>query len=476
MNQNLNFVKLSVNTFFRKYDDIGYLYNQKTKMDVVLDDIASLFISKITREFNSIKNITQSIVTHFISADIKEIEQDFLSLTQDLSKDNFLILSDFSENICSDQIKLEPNYNSVVDHIYSDYMPSSDFLQNYFYRNPKVFSMQIELTSLCNLKCIHCYHGENHPKEGMSTIKIINLLDQLKSLGTLKVVFTGGEAFLHSDLPEILTHARNNDFSISLLTNGTKMSDRLLNSLVLNNVGMVQISLYSLNANVHDAVTQQHGSFKKTMHNINRLLEAKIPLIIASPVMKLNLHSLGDLIKWGVKNKIPVNPDIIIRARSNFDSDNLYQRLDDKDVEEAVKIITELNPSYQNILLSKDINKKALNPNDPICGIGTTSLCISYNGFFYPCPGMQLKVGDFNSNTLSETWSNSQQLIELRKLKKSSYSKCMKCSSIDYCVFCPAKFYNESNGDYLKITKHFCSVAKINRQIAEGYINRKINS
>jgi radical SAM protein with 4Fe4S-binding SPASM domain len=270
-----------------------------------------------------------------------------------------------------------------------------------------------------------------------------------------------------------LKYARLNDFSISLLSNGTKLTDQLLKSLVDNNIGLVQISLYSLDALIHDFITQRKGSFNQTMQNINRLLEAKVPLIIACPVMKPNLNSLKDLIIWGEKNRIHVNPDVVIKARSDFNDDNLNHRLDAEEIKTAIKIITDFSPTYQKSLLSKDVNKK-YSASDPICGIGTTSLCISYDGSFYPCPGMRYNVGDYNTNSVSNVWSNSPQLKELRQLRLSSYSKCVKCPSIDYCVLCPAKFYNESKGDYLTITSHFCSVASINKQIAEEYVRNSV--
>lgn len=471
-NRSFKFIKLSDNTFFRKYDNIGYLYNQLTKREIVLDEIGSVFISEITRKFKSIPDIVQSISRLFVDADINDLEQDFCDFINDIGNEDYFIIPNSSDITVLDEMKVE--YRKSTDLLINDnyYMPSSEFIKNCFYKNPQLYSAQIELTSLCNLNCIHCYLGVNHFANGMPTKRILDLLDQLKIMGTLKVTFSGGEACLHPDLPEILTHARKNDFSIAILTNGTQIPDNLIDVIKTNNVGMVQFSLYSLDADIHDIITQHHGSHAKTMKSINSFMEAGIPIQIACPVMKPNLNSLGDLIKWGVKHGIRVNPDVIITPRSNFESDNLKHRLDLKDVEIAIKMITELDPSVQNTLLTKIKNEKNPNLDDPVCGIGNSSICISSDGFFYPCSSMQFEVGDFNTNTLSDVWNNSPQLKELRKLKMSSFSKCMKCSIIDFCAICPAKFYNESNGNYLEISQHFCSVSQINQTISEDYISK----
>ncbi|MEW6747024.1 MAG: hypothetical protein AB1486_30170 [Planctomycetota bacterium] len=47
----------------------------------------------------------------------------------------------------------------------------------------------LELTEVCNLKCLHCYLGDRRRRaafqQGMSTAEVIDLLDELLAAGCL---------------------------------------------------------------------------------------------------------------------------------------------------------------------------------------------------------------------------------------------------------------------------------------------------
>ena len=48
----------------------------------------------------------------------------------------------------------------------------------------------------------------------------------------------------------------------------------------------VQVSLYSMNPNIHDEITQMKGGFEKIKNVILKLIENDILLQISCPIMK----------------------------------------------------------------------------------------------------------------------------------------------------------------------------------------------
>ncbi|GAB6190211.1 hypothetical protein JCM30566_19540 [Marinitoga arctica] len=88
----------------------------------------------------------------------------------------------------------------------------------------------IEILTLCNLKCIHCYIAE-HNNIGLEYDFLIDLFAQLKELGTFELVLTGGEIFLRSDIIDIIKKARNMGFRITSLSNATIIDDYQIQSL-----------------------------------------------------------------------------------------------------------------------------------------------------------------------------------------------------------------------------------------------------
>lgn len=470
------FCKLPNCVYFRKYGDIGYLYNQVSQNEVVLDECGAVFISEIRKEPETFSTIAERIKSRFSNSDQSEVNSDLMYLLSQLEAEGFVLMAR-SVNAFE---AMEPHF-SYLDVIHKDspwthtddgYMPSSDFLKQYFATHPELFSVQIELTSFCNLKCIHCYLGDEHPVGGMSKDQVFGLLDQLRDMGTLKVAFSGGEVLSRTDLDEILCHARRNDFCIALLTNNTLLSERMLNAIKLNNVALVQVSIYSMLAEVHDTVTGKHGSFKSAIGNIEKLATQNIPVVIACPVMKQNLDSFATVIEWGVARGFRVKPDIMLMARSDFSTNNLLHRLDMDEARRAIECVLLSDPSYQESLKNKHIIAKPVNPDDGVCGIGRSMMCVSVEGDCYPCSGLKVKLGNVSTSSVHDIWNKSPEIMKLRNIKKSTYTKCMSCRSIDYCHLCPAKFFNESGGDIYGLSDYFCGVAGIHRELADNYITK----
>jgi radical SAM protein with 4Fe4S-binding SPASM domain len=470
------FCKLPHCVYFRKYGNIGYLYNQVSQNEVVLDECGAVFISEIRKDPEAVSTIAERIGSRFLRSDQSELNSDLMELLSQLEVDGFVLMGrsvyDFDEREPHFSYLESAHKDSPWTHTDDDHMPSSDFLKQHFATHPELFSVQIELTSFCNLKCIHCYLGDEHAVGGMPKDQVFCLLDQLRDMGTLKVAFSGGEVLSRADLDEILCHARKNDFCITLLTNNTLLSARILDSIKVNNVALVQVSVYSMVPEVHDTITGKHGSLKSAIGNIDKLAAQNIPVLIACPVMKQNLDSFARVVEWGVARGFRVKPDIMLMARSDFSTNNLMHRLDMDEARRAIECLLSSDPEYQESLKNKDIIGKPINSEDGVCGIGRSTMCVSAEGDFYPCSGLKLKLGNFNTSSVHDVWKNSPEIIKLRNIKKSSYIKCISCRSIDYCHLCPAKFFNESGGDIYGMSDYFCGVAEINREIAESYISK----
>ena len=50
----------------------------------------------------------------------------------------------------------------------------------------------------------------------------------------------------------------------------------------------------------------------------------------------------------------------------------------------------------------------------------------------------------------------------------------MTCEARDFCARCLVRNYNESNGDMLKINRHFCDVAFLTKRLAEEYFAEQL--
>ncbi len=147
--------------------------------------------------------------------------------------------------------------------------------------NPPLKFMWLEITNRCNERCSHCYNDSGPHRKHDSTLSFAEWLEVLSAgarLGCRGVQFIGGEPTLVPELPELIGHARRLGFElIEVFTNGTAVTDRLLDCFVENQV-QVAVSLYGTSPQAHDRITILPGSFLKTVDALRRMHAANVPL------------------------------------------------------------------------------------------------------------------------------------------------------------------------------------------------------
>ena len=98
-------------------------------------------------------------------------------------------------------------------------------------------------------------------------------------MGGIHVTLSGGEAFMHKDLIEIARYCREKDLKISILSNLIALKDEQVATLKELNISLIQVSLYSMNPEIHDFITTVKGSFEKTKASVEKLVAADIPVL-----------------------------------------------------------------------------------------------------------------------------------------------------------------------------------------------------
>jgi radical SAM protein with 4Fe4S-binding SPASM domain len=476
------YLSLKNSTFVRFYDAIAYITHQFTHKDRVYDEIGKIFLQHLSRYPNSKTEIVDKLSHIFYDVDRKDLESDFDEFIDDLHLNGFINISEklYPQEKGSDFTYRDFNLREIVINSYQEEKnsigSSSDFLHNYFRENPTIFGVHFEITSKCNERCLHCYIPENIGRQDIDVDFAIDLLNQLRDIGTLSVTFSGGEPFLHPQFYKILKHARENDFIINILSNGTKIDKDRISFLRELNIAKIQVSLYSWDALIHDTITQKPGSYLITKSNIELLVKNQIPVQISCPIVKLNKDSYKDVLKWGKKIGVRVLSDFILMGKYDCDTSNLDLRLDIIETEEIIRAIIKEEDEYRAIFEKKQpeefINQTA---EIPICGIGVDNVCISKDGILYPCSGFQgIELGDARNQSLLEIWTNSPHLNKFRNMKRSCFEKCNNCEAMNYCVMCLVRNYNEHNGDMFKINTHYCDVAFLTKKLVEDeFFNKR---
>lgn len=145
--------------------------------------------------------------------------------------------------------------------------------------------------TVCNLRCTHCFIScapHNHTLEFLNLDTVLALLDESVQWGVKEYYVTGGEPFMHNQLPEML-EAMLALGPATVLTNATLLRDRVLDRLARAE----RDSLYSLEIRVSidgpDAETNDpirgEGTFEAAMNGVRALLDHDfLPIITATRV------------------------------------------------------------------------------------------------------------------------------------------------------------------------------------------------
>jgi len=461
-------VRLKPDSFVRKLDGIGFIYSIGSHRQEVFDASGAVFLQQLGRSFRAGDEIADDLCRIFTGVPHEVLLGDFGEFAAYLCRAGFVeILGGIAQPAISPATRAQQG--SAVPARDRGLAETSEFLKEYFRVHPTVFSFQFYTTEQCNERCVHCYVDRESHGRPLPPDRRLALIDQLGALGTLDVTFTGGEALMSSDLPALIDRARRNDLVVSLLSNLTILTDELLDAIKNPNVDVVQTSIYSMDAGIHDAITRRPESLKQTRSALERLRSAGVRVTISCPVLRENRDSFQDVLRYGAESGIPVNCDFAIMAKENGDATNLAHRLATGDLEGVVRAVVQGSPKYRERL---EQNREAPDaPSLDTCGVGSYMLCMKSTGEFLPCPGFGLVVGNAWDSDIGEVWRNSPQLAALRRFnRKERFPQCISCEATAFCNFCLAKFHNESGWDSGVMPPGYCEIARINRRVAQEYL------
>jgi radical SAM protein with 4Fe4S-binding SPASM domain len=491
------FFKQKSNVLFRDYVSFGYITdnrnfgykkinnNENHIGDKILSESGAVFMSVLERKPQTIDELAKKINTKFTDVDISTIKNDAEEFYCMLEQDGFIVSGKTLQECDEKDIRFsyktsEPEITNKDFSltIMNPGKSTQDFLDEYFKGKPQLTNLHIEIISKCNERCIHCYIPHDHKVSNMEPDLFYDVLKQSKKMRLLHLTLSGGEPMLHKNFCDFLRKCKEYDFSVNVLTNLTLLDNVIIKEMKLNPLLCVQVSLYSMDSDIHDEITQVKGSFEKTKNAILKLIEHDIPLQISCPIMKLNKNCYDDVIKWAKKYKIHVGDDYGIIGRYNHSTQNLSCRLSINEIQEVIYNKIANDAKYLDQIEMAAEKKKNNSSDDFVCSVCHSAICVSDNGNVYPCAGWQdYKVGNLKKTSLNDIWDNSEKVQYLRGLRKQDFPKCVQCPDKEYCTMCMVRNANENPlGNPLAVNEYFCNIAKLNRKIMLECKEKLMNS
>ena len=325
---------------------------------------------------------------------------------------------------------------------------------------------QFELTPLCNLSCRMCYtHLTREQMKGQSLLTV----DQWKSLihdawtaGMYIATLTGGECLTYPGFRELYLYLHSLGCEVHVLTNGVLLDEHWISFFKEHMPAGIQITLYGNDDDSYERVTG-HRVFSTVRQNIDRILEAELPLgLTVTPNRYLN-DSVFDTIRLAksLSRNVVINSSLFDpreeTGRAGQDADlsvddyiRIYRMAQELDGYEVKEVPESMLPEpgvpmkesgsgsqgskEQDGLIGTGGSEKESDLRGLRCGGGRSGFVIDWKGEMIPCNELEqvrafpLRDGFTKAwQTINEVCSNWPRVRE-----------CEDCPYVSVCRTCAA--------------------------------------
>lgn len=442
---------------FGKQDSRTFISNERIHEFILLEGLAS-DLWKIISDTEDYEKVSKW-------AETKGLAEELDGFIEELKAQDLLL----NENVKTTDYDIQP----VGCDNEKETVKLEEDMNKWCFKNGYLFSLFVELTYSCNLKCVHCYNPKHISNIQADFDKLKQLIDDARELGVFKIAFSGGESTLHKSFIEIVEYARKKRMSVEIFTNGQTLYDnpQLFDRLLKTYPYRVDLSMYSLNEDTHEKITSVKGSHNKTFNVIKKLRENNINVQIKNFLLNINCKDCISVTKFA--NEIQANTagDASLTPTIEGDKKNFQYIISEED-------LSELYTNPESPLYVKDIKKRDITKilNEGLCSAGSFSLCISPTLEVHPCVSLPINLGNLNAISIKEIWQNAlnkNKDSELYKWQQVSFKDLKECYKEDYCAFCAycAGMGMLENG-FLKKSDVLCRQAKV-KQRAYLQLNQK---
>jgi Fe-coproporphyrin III synthase len=288
-----------------------------------------------------------------------------------------------------------------------------------------------EITRACNLPCRHCYISAGPRRENeLSKDEILDVLQQLRAAGVFALVLVGGEPMAHPHFLEILHAAHDLGFVISIATNGTYLTQEIIDQIPREEC----IVSVSLDGTSFQKRLRLMSTYEDIRSRLELLVDNGVKAAVMTTVTQYNLAELEEIFEFTQEKGLvfglaPFSPlgrgrrhaDLLpdpsvaaqasrLYARNAADRQQKYPTL-------GLCVTRFLNFSYQ---LAHAMRRE-------FCAVSLAY--ITSNGKVYPCSvcasAEKFPGGDLREHRFLEIWDG--EFDGIRKIGFDSFKGCKTC-------------------------------------------------
>ncbi len=294
----------------------------------------------------------------------------------------------------------------------------------------KPFTVYIEVTRFCNLKCFYCLISTQNKEDGamnklglhtkhMDMEWFPELVENLKAFpqGIKRVVFSGlGEPLMNPNLPGMIRMVADAGIAdrIEVITNGLLITPQKADELIKSGLTNINISIQGTDSEQYDETCDKTIDFQKFVENLTYLYQNRGNIKIYIKAIDATLKRDQD------------------RERFFSIFGNIADRIF---IEHLVVMQQQMDDLKQIVDHTKTFYNEELDQDRKVCGQSFYFLQIGCDFDIFPCPvpGLPrtLSMGNMKEQSLVDIWNGpkrKQHLITMLELKKDTIPECKGCT------------------------------------------------
>ena len=343
---------------------------------------------------------------------------------------------------------------SLYDQLLHAQNPSVEFpkmLDKLTISNDLLMNVMLELTPVCNFRCPFCYARVSPEELKRRNIQIMDFdgwkryIDEFARMNAMLLSFTGGECTLHPDFCRLYRYAYEKGFTINVFTNGSHITDEILELFTQMPPYRVFLTLYGNCPETYEKVTGNAKFHDTVKANVEKMVARKIDVVLQATLSNDNYRDVEGLYTYADSLGVEIRVTNQLASAGNC-TDEVYQ---EQKVDNAALEESSLNrwKQQQGMTPDQPIPKRRVTPITPNpnaqgikCNAGKNSCFIRHDGKMLGCNLLSAFEVDTHDRPLTECFRELNSWAkQLPRIKE-----CEGCIHAIHCSTCVAAHYADT--------------------------------
>jgi AdoMet-dependent heme synthase len=295
----------------------------------------------------------------------------------------------------------------------------------------------LNFTTVCNYQCVFCNRLGVQPE--IIKLSDIEKFDELLAHAAMVDITGYGEITTHPEFEKIIELLSSKGTKIRMVTNGSRLTEGILEKIVNANFREIVVSLNSLHPETYNQLCGKHTSLEVVLNNLENLMKRRpqFPIHLSFVITALNFHEIGDFVRFTEKEGF-----------ASVSCLGLTPTLKDMYCDELIVHNTEENRTYLNKmrLLAKTLGVKAQllylenqqvgeEKMNPVrlrkmiqgCDWVFSKMGIEPDGKVVPCCWSNVVLGNIKEQSFRDIWLGEKYQKLRRLVRNGDTTYCRNC-------------------------------------------------